>query len=402
MTGRAPGSDESSTLDWVFTLLWPEGSSTRPLVDRGQRRGRGTWCLLPSATEPTLLAPASGAPAASALRQYNDSMTQGARIRKALLGSVLRLGGARLLGRDTASLQPTAGEGADFITDVVPRTFGLGEAYVAISIGRQLRPNLKPVLQVISPGGRVVGYVKIGWNDVTRTLVANEASVLRGWEGRSDDVIRVPRLLEEGTWGSLTYTALSPLRHRPIRRGARNRPPGVDVVRWLAARGGLARRTLGASGHLDELRRRIDELREPERLAGVGDRLLELRGDVELEFGRAHGDWTPWNMAKDADGIDVWDWERSATGVPFGMDIAHFAFEVAFHKRGLAPREAAQVARNELARSLLPSASRDAIDTTWRCYLLERAVRTAEGAAVGVAIDPRLTDRLVAVLEGTE
>ena len=50
--------------------------------------------------------------------------------------------------------------------------------------------------------------------------------------------------------------------------------------------------------------------------------------DVEVAFGRWHGDWVEWNLAE-ADGeLWAWDWAYSAPDVPFGFDLLQF-----FHLR---------------------------------------------------------------------
>ena len=69
----------------------------------------------------------------------------------------------------------------DLVGSVLPRILGVPRVEVAVSIGRQLRPNLKPVLQIMTPEGDVLAYAKLGWNPLTRSLVENEAAVLRAW-----------------------------------------------------------------------------------------------------------------------------------------------------------------------------------------------------------------------------
>ena len=54
------------------------------------------------------------------------------------------------------------------------------------------------------------------------------------------------------------------------------------------------------------------------------DRLAGAAGAVHLQLGRWHGDWAPWNMARAGGRVQVWDWERSVTGVPVGLDMIHF------------------------------------------------------------------------------
>jgi hypothetical protein len=50
----------------------------------------------------------------------------------------------------------------------------------------------------------------------------------------------------------------------------------------------------------------------------------------------------PWNLLRIGRDLYVWDWERSASGVPVGLDAAHFRFDVESKIRGRSPEEAAR------------------------------------------------------------
>ena len=60
---------------------------------RASSRDDRAWAVMPSASNPTVLIPVGGRAGASALRQFNDSMSQPARVRKAAAGAAVRVGG---------------------------------------------------------------------------------------------------------------------------------------------------------------------------------------------------------------------------------------------------------------------------------------------------------------------
>jgi hypothetical protein len=62
-----------------------------------------------------------------------------------------------------------------------------------------------------------------------------------------------------------------------------------------------------------------------EVVEGVG----KAHGDLPLDFGAWHGDWTPWNMAWHRGVLRLWDWERFARGVPDGFDLLHYRLQEA-------------------------------------------------------------------------
>ena len=87
------------------------------------------------------------------------------------------------------------------------------------------------------------------------------------------------------------------------------------------------------------------EAGEPDDTTAVLHRALasldEAWGHEEIPFGSWHGDWMPWNLLRSGADLWVWDWERSATGVPVGLDAAHFRFDIESKIKGRSPEEAA-------------------------------------------------------------
>ncbi len=220
-------------------------------------------------------------------------------------------------------------------------------------MGRQLRPNLKPVLQVMDPRGRVLAYVKIGWNDLTKELVQNEARALRAWAEAPPRHLEVPRLIHEGEWHGAAITVLSPHPHRLLRRGSRNALPSAAVLGEVASLGGTERSSLHGSSYWRRLKARAEAIAtgdaSSDALRSILGRVEGATGAEELTFGSCHGDWAPWNMSTGRRSLYVWDWERSARPTPVGTDVLHFWFEVGFHKEGM---DVAAASRSALARSL--------------------------------------------------
>ncbi|MEU6793010.1 hypothetical protein ABZ907_15030 [Nonomuraea wenchangensis] len=169
------------------------------------------------------------------------------------------------------------------------------------------RANRKPVLEVRS-GGRLLAYVKVGDTARTRALVAAEAAALRRVAGLGLRTVVAPEVLHLGDWRGLTVLAVSPL---PVRR--RRRTPRPLLLAAIA------------------------------EIAATGD-----------ATGVAwHGDFVPWNVCPAPGGrLLVWDWERYATGVPYGFDALHHFFHRAL--RRLPPPDAARACVARAARELAP------------------------------------------------
>jgi hypothetical protein len=338
---RAAGGQRQDELEWLREVLWGPTPAVEVVVGRDVPAGfqpLAEWAILPDRRRPRVLVPlASKRAAAAAVRQYSDGMTQRARLTKALVGLGLRSGGPqRLLTRRGSVLRagaggaPAAAAEGTLLHDYLPEALGRRDLAAAIVLG-PVRLNRKPVLQLVDVRGEPVGYMKVGWNDLTRRLVRNEAAMLARLAELRPRTFAAPRLLHHGRWHGLEVTVSAALPHRLWRRGRRYRLPPLAATREIAALGGVQRATLGDSAWWRGLHRRLDPIRQrtTDRAATVLAAVLESlqqAADARLAFGTWHGDWGPWNMRATPERLLVWDWERSGDGVPVGLDLLHFGY----------------------------------------------------------------------------
>lgn len=393
----------SPDLRWLAGALWPGGD----IVEGDRRSGSSrasdaSFIALPSSRHPRLLVPARNARAAGvALRQYNDGLSHAARVRKAAAGMALGLGIGRFVGGRVDIVPGADPSSVWLLSDEIRRLFGGRRCEIAVFLGERDRPNRKPVLQVMTDRGEVLGYVKVGWNAVTKRLVTNEADSLRSMADQPPETFHVPRLLHEGGVGDLHITVLSPFRHRFLRRGALGAVPPRSAVREVALRGGTETSALADSEYARTVRDRMAQIPDVGRrrpVAQAFDRIESEAGEIVLTFGSCHGDWTPWNMSRTPSGLIVWDWERSTRPVPLGLDVLHHRFQFAW--RG---------GRNPLARAISAARSESGETLSWlglaepdhdlllRLYLLELILRFEEGGGEG-PVFPRLSAELDAAL----
>jgi hypothetical protein len=403
-----PMVDRQGELQWLAEVLWgptPGVELVVGLVPSGFRRLDG-WVVLPDLRHPRVLVPlASRRAAAASVRQYSDGMTRRARLAKAAVGTALRSGALQWLLRRRRQVvhagmldplhggPPAGGAGETLLGDYLAETLGRRDLAAAIVLG-PVRPNRKPVVQLLAPDGRPVGYMKVGWNDLTRRLVRNEARALRRLAERQPRTFTVPSLLHEGTWQGLDVTVSSALPHRLWRRGRRYATPPLAVSREIAALGGVQTATLGASPWWEDLRRRLDPVRAAatgaaaDALAGTLER-LQQQADTPLAFASWHGDWGPWNLRATADRLLVWDWERSGDGVPLGFDLLHFGYQTAFQGLRQPPAEAAARSLRRAAPLLAELGQREEVgELLLTLYLLERVCRAAEAEPSAVTGRP--------------
>jgi hypothetical protein len=417
----------SAELAWLAEVLWGPTPGVELVVGGpvpGGVPASQRWGVLPDLSRPRVLVPLTSRRAAAvAVRQYSDGMTQRARLAKAAVGLALASGALpwwlRRRGLVAAAAGPAHGS---LLGDHVPAVLGRSDLAAAIVLG-PVRPNRKPVVQLIGRDGRPVGYMKVGWNDLTRRLVRAEADTLRRLAGAGPRGFTAPDLLHQGQWEGLDITISSALPHRLWRRGRRYALPPVAVSREIAALGGVEETALGESGWWAGLRARLAPVRQAmaERPAGPPDGQADAPGDAaaldgtlarlegqastRLAFGTWHGDWGPWNLRSTPGRLLVWDWERSADGVPLGFDLLHFGYQTALQGRGQPPATAAATARDRAAARLAELGQRPGVaELLCDLYLLERLCRAAEAEVstvtgrpeeVGAALLGVLGSRLV-------
>jgi hypothetical protein len=395
--GTAPPGTRPEELAWLAEVLWGPTPEVELVV--GERPPAGVpalrWAVLPDLRRPRVLVPlASRRAAAEAVRQYSDGMTQRARLAKAAVGLGLACGAVQWgLGRRGQVVTAAGPAAGTLLGDHVPAALGRDDLAAAIVLG-PVRPNRKPVVQLIGRDGRAVGYMKVGWNDLTRRLVRAEAGTLRRLAAAEPRSFTAPGLLHQGRWHGLDITISSALAHRLLRRGRRYALPPVAVSREIAALGGVTTAALGESGWWAGLGERLVPVRralatDPAATLDATLDGLEGRAGTRLAFGTWHGDWGPWNLRATAGPLLVWDWERSADGVPLGFDLLHFGFQTALQGLRRPPAAAAAMARDRAAPQLAALGQEPGVaDLLCDLYLVERLCRAAEAEVSAVTGRP--------------
>jgi len=199
------------------------------------------------------------------------------------------------------------------------------------------------VLEVLTGAGESVGFVKIGVNPLTRSLVRSEHASLARLGRAGLTQITIPRVLHYDSWHGLDVLVLGALPAwlppRPLPA-----PRLAAAMDELARVDGLRYGPLAGSAYLARLLAQLSSTDQgPERvgLLEALDALTARAGGEVLGFGCWHGDWSPWNMASASSGLLVWDWERFASGVPHGFDALHYRLQAEVATARREPRAAA-------------------------------------------------------------
>jgi hypothetical protein len=362
----APGTSRAAHLAQVAALLWPPPAAVR--IGRPEQPDGDFYLLVPSAQQPRLVLPRNGRAAAAAVAGFNPDRSRRAAAVSGLLRAALRTGTARALMRDQLVITGAGPNLRDYLGEVLGQ-----DVLISLLLG-PARANAKPIAQVLTPAGEVLGYAKVGGTDLSRRLVRAETSALELLAAARTQTIEIPRILHAGRWRDAEILVLSPLRAsgKPPRRGAGRLLQ--DAVAEVIAITGTRRTELAASAYWQRLQDRLRLLGDRGTgFAEVAEQIGAAAGSAELTFGSWHGDWTRSNVTVRAASVLAWDWERFESGVPAGFDALHYRLHQAINTERAEPAAAVR-ATFAAAPGLLARFSTQP-ELTCALYHLELAVR---------------------------
>ncbi len=358
----------------MLSRLYPTPLTLRRGVDDLAAGVQARYLVLPSLSRPRLVVPArQPGPAARAVHRQLTGRRLRTRVARVATAVVV---GSGLADRATRTELLVEGPpDADSIGHWLTARLGAEGLLLTMPVGPP-RATRKPVLQVCDADGRVLAFVKVGHDPLTRGLVRNEAKTLEQLHECPQLLSRTPRVIACSEWRDLTLLVLEPLLVTGMRRrGEAARHALLEAVREISLLAGTTEPAWADSLLRVSLRDQLD---------ACGDRAAELRRQfarVEqqapvLRMGSWHGDLNPGNLAALRDQTLVWDWERFEQGVPVGYDLLHHDLHQWITERGTRPLTAAKRLLAEapglLAHLDVPGPSAVVVA---RLYLLSLAAR---------------------------
>lgn len=388
------GPDGDEGLEWLSRVLCPTpdagrlraGRESHPEEPGGKQVGGRAFHFLRLRDGSGYLIPTAPRKAAiSGLSLYTPGRLLG-KVRRELIRAGLSLGLGRLVGLTVQLVSgppPSREPGRedtllDGITGVLSTAGVQGDLLHAVWLGNP-GPFRKPVIQVMHPDGRPVAYVKVGWDDRTRSLVMNETGNLRALQARELN-FGVPRLLHEGEWqGRYLCVQAAPDDQRTA--PGHSHPCYFEAVAGLAALG-ISWRPLLGSEFWTTLGARVAGL-DPgynrRLLSRSAEALAGRFGGLQLPFHYSHGDLAPWNAAWAGGRLYLFDWEHGSSAMPAGWDLLHLYFQNLWLIRKASPLHAFEelsrgTARRQIAAHLdtVGLRGKEAFNPLLTLYITER------------------------------
>jgi hypothetical protein len=317
--------------------------------------------------------------AVASLRSYNRLRPARVRAARAALATAFRVGAGRAVSRPR---RLTAPSGSALLLEHLATVLD-EPALVFAGTEKGGSGFVTPVLQLFAPSGRCVGFAKIGWDPVTDAMIRAEADTLDLVARVGLRTVGVPQVAWRGRWEELELVVTAPMPGDVHRFAASELPPVAPLRDVAALDGPLTTVAVRDSGYWAAA---IDTATALAR-AGDADLAAELEridarfGMVELDFGRWHGDWVEWNLARSRGRTFAWDWAYSAPAVPFGFDLLQFFHLRHRNLRGATPEAALDLAARDATSGLatlgLGREARAAVTSLHRLEVSLRATRAA-------------------------
>lgn len=282
--------------------------------------------MLPGPSSPRICVPGdTRRGAARAILRFSSALPPRQFATRLLSALVVAAGPRTLLPHRLVVSGTTADGLRDHLSAALGRrvTFGFG-------IGTA-RANRKPVLALFGADGSSLGFAKIGVDPFTDDQVVRERLALQELGSRPIDGVRIPELLDFGTWDQHPVLVISPLRPSPWETARRGAQTPLTQMEALGGAFGVKQAPLSESAWWTTIAESVTQLpssRERTDLLEAVEAITTRWAGRDLRLGAWHGDWTPWNMGWSHRQLLLWDFERFEVGAPIGLDACHFAISV--------------------------------------------------------------------------
>lgn len=224
-------------------------------------------------------------------------------------------------------------EGQDSVFGTLREALGRADLCFAVSLGTP-GPHRKPVIQVMSPEGEVLGYAKVGWNEATRELVKHETQVLQRL-GVQSLPFQIPAVLysNDDSKRSICVQGPPPRKAHPAPQELRGE---YVAVLTALSRQGVERKRLEETAFWQRIVARVQKVRSAywrQVLTNAMETAQKQWVDKKVPVHLAHGDFAPWNALGNDNGLYLYDWEY-AQEAPAGYDLFHFWVQVGWLVEG--------------------------------------------------------------------
>lgn len=281
------------------------------------------YSILPSQSSPRWLLPMNSHACAVRAAEVIVPHSRRAKVAKAALRVLIASGGL-------SSLSPQLTISADAEPrwlEMISELAATKDASIAFAFGT---PGLfrKLTLLVMHPNSEPLAYIKLPMTSQAGDRIAREGEVLNQL-GTSFLRPYVPQVLHSGAWRGMNALSITagPAVLAPVRFG--------ELHLKLLQQIWKVRPTQRTGDEIIALVRAALQrvlMTFPEQIAALCCNALEcakaLLHSVVVPCGLMHGDFAPWNLRRQGEGLYAFDWESAQWDVPIVWDIAHYTTQL--------------------------------------------------------------------------
>jgi len=226
---------------------------------------------------------------------------------------------------------PDSGRHDSLLASFIKKSYGISNATLSISLGD--RDLFKPVVQILSLSGEIIGFVKIGWDLKSVWRIKNELLAINFVSRQRLQLLNVPVVASTLDHKSYFLYATGFCKGQnlaPNRVGIGRIKEAVCEISSLE----MSRQKLIDSIYWIDLLAKIRSLENMFYqcvLKEVCKSIADDIGNRVLSFCFSHGDLVPWNIKCYDDRLFLYDWEYARHFVPPGWDAFHFEVQVAYY-----------------------------------------------------------------------
>lgn len=222
-------------------------------------------------------------------------------------------------------------EGKGSVFQTLREIFDRKDLVFAVSLGTP-GPHRKPVVQVMTSEGEVLGYAKVGWNEETKRLITNEANMIIKINNLKLSHLKVPEIIHFSNRNAKSLLVTSPI--EDIGMIGNSDAFVQNVVKILALLvhetriNFLFRESPFWKNLTSRVARIFDYVPTYQKvvLSKAMQAISERLGGLTVPFTLKLGDVTKWNIAVDErnNHLKVIDLEYAQEHWLVGWDVFHF------------------------------------------------------------------------------
>ena len=205
----------------------------------------------------------------------------------------------------------------------------------------------KPIVQLIQ-AKKDCHYLKLAISASSKKCIERELYHLKTLELKDYNQFSIPTIHHSSSAYGMLTEAIAPSKHGSVKE---LNDSGLNAIIELMNKN-MNHQKLSYSSFFQQITEHLFFLENHpnESTTKLLDQLRLVKDSIQantyLYLSKAHGDLTPWNMARNENGLIIYDWEMSMNDAPLLYDVFHFIYQ----NEGLVKRKDSSSIKDSIQR----------------------------------------------------